>query len=106
VRIRILQAKDEDGHWYDDAYAFEDTTDHIVFRYNLTWEHIGSYYNGKLQETGVSLDEINTVIDPGDGMSWLLIEEVEDDQVESYLEALDEKCGIPKPRPIVQALPT
>lgn len=105
MRVRILQAKDEDDEWYDDAYAFENAAGQVIFRYNLTWERIGSYYNSKLQETDVSLDEIDTVIDPGDEMRWLPIEEIPDNQVEVYLEALDEKCAIPKPRPITQALP-
>ena len=106
MKIRILQAKDKDGQWYDDAYAFEDTHSEVVFRYNLTWENIGSYYNSKLQETGISLDEIDTVINPGDKMSWLPVTEIADDQVEAYLEAINEKCAIPKPGPISQALPT
>jgi hypothetical protein len=105
MRVRVIQAKDEDGQWYDDAYAFERSDGQVVFRYNLAWENIGSYYNGRLQETGISLDEVDTVINPGNEMRWLPVEEIVDEQIKSYLEALDERCAIPKPGPIAQALP-
>lgn len=62
MKVRILQFRDEDGQWYDEAYAFEDSTGQVTFRYNLTWERIGSVYNGKLKESGVTLDQIETVI--------------------------------------------
>jgi hypothetical protein len=101
MRVRTLQIKDDDGQWYDEGYAFEDETGQIFFRYNLLWERIGSFYNGKLKETGVSLEAIETVIEPNnDALRWLPIAVVEADQVETYLEQLDEACAIPKPQPI------
>jgi hypothetical protein len=33
-------------------------------------------------------------------MRWLPVEAVEADQVETFLAELDERCAIPKPRPI------
>jgi hypothetical protein len=36
-------------------------------------------------------------------MRWLSIEVIEDDQVEAFLEELNEACAIPKPRPISMA---
>lgn len=104
MRVRILQAKDDDNTWYDDAYAFEDSAGQVVFEYNLTWEKIGSYYNGKLRESGVSLDQIEMVIDPGERMQWLPVQTVADEEAEVFLEALNEACAIPKPRSIKQRL--
>jgi hypothetical protein len=103
MRLRRLQRKDEEG-WYDDAYAFEDDADEVIFRYNLTWERIGSRYNGKLRESRVSLAEIETVIEPNEGLRWLPIEVIAEEEVESFLAALDETCAIPKPRPIALTL--
>ncbi len=102
MRLRRLQRKDDE--WYDDAYAVEDSTGQVIFHYNLTWERIGSFYNGQLQETGVSLEEIETVIQPSDGLRWLPIEVIAEEEVESFLEALDEACDIPKPRSIAHTL--
>lgn len=99
-----MQFKDDDGQWYDDAYAFENDAGQVVFRYNLTWEQVGSIYNGKLQETDVSLEEIETVIMPGDEWRWLPIEVVAKEEAASFLKALDEICDIPKPRSIAHCL--
>lgn len=106
MRLRRLQFKDDDGQWVDDAYAFENNAGQVIFRYNLTWEQVGSIYNGKLQETGVSLEEIETVIMPGDEWRWLPIEVVAEEEAASFLEALDEVCAIPKPRSIAHRLAT
>lgn len=103
MRLRRLQFKDDDEQWYDDAYAVEDKARQVIFHYNLTWEQVGSIYNGKLKETGASLEEIETVIMPGDEWRWLPIEVIAEEEVESFLEALDEACAIPKPQPISMA---
>lgn len=99
MKVRRLQRKDDEGQWYDDAYAVEESPGLVVFHYNLTWEKIGSYYNGKLKRSGVSLGEIETVIQPTRGLRWLPIELVEE-ETKSFLERLDEACAIPKPLPI------
>lgn len=104
MRLRRLKFKDDDGQWYDDAYAFENNAGQVIFRYNLTWEQVGSIYNGKLQETGVSLEEIETVIMSGDEWRWLPIEVVAEEEAASFLETLDEACAIPKPRSIAHRL--
>ena len=102
MRLRRLQYQEDDGQWYD-AYAFEDHTSQVIFRYNLTWEQVGSIYNGKLQETNIPLEEVETVIMPGDEWRWLPIEVIAEDQVETFLEQLEEVCAIPKPQPISTA---
>jgi hypothetical protein len=43
MKVRRLQRKDDEGQWYDDAYAVEESSGQVVFHYNLTWEKIGSY---------------------------------------------------------------
>lgn len=97
MRIRILEAKDEDGRWYQEAYAYEADPGQVLFVYNLLWERVGSYYNDKLKETGISLEKIETVIEPdNDDLRWLPVEVIEENEVEAYLEKLDETCGIPK----------
>jgi hypothetical protein len=106
MKLRRLQRQDKQDRWYDDAYAFEDSEGQVIFRYNLTWDRVGSIYNGKLQESGVSLAEIETVLQPGDRFRWLPLEVIEEDEVETFLEALDEACAIPKPRSIAKALAT
>ena len=103
MKLRRLQRRDETG-WYDDAYAFEDETGRVIFRYNLTWERTGSVYNGKLQETGATLEEIETVIKPNEGLRWLPLEVIPAEKVTSFLVALDEACAIPKPHPISRTL--
>jgi hypothetical protein len=95
MKLRRLQVKDEDGQWYDDAYAFEDDTGRVIFRYNLTWERIGSRYNGRLQKNGVSLEQIEPVIPPHDGLRWLPVEIIEEKELASYLAVLDRTCAIP-----------
>ena len=107
MRVRILQITDENDdqlEWYDDAYVYEDDQGQVVFRYNLAWDRVGSKINGQLQETGISLDEIETLIPANEDLRWLPVEEVADDQAEAYLEELDHRCAIPKPRSIADKL--
>ncbi len=108
MRARILQRKDDDGQWFDDCYALENSDGQVKFETNLTWEKIGLYYNRKLQETGVSLDEIETVLMPGneEDWRWLPVEVVEENESETFLEDLNERCCIPKPRSIADRLQT
>jgi hypothetical protein len=105
MKVRRLQRQDKRDQWYDDAYAYENETGQVIFCYNLTWDRVGSTYNGKLQESGVSLEAIETVLQPGDRFRWLPVEVVAEEEVEAFLEALDEACAIPKPRPIKMVHP-
>lgn len=104
MKVRRLQTTDNQSDWYNDAYALEDEQGRVVFHYNLGWERIGSYYNGQLQESGVTLAEIERVINPGKAWRWQLIEEVAAEEAEAFLEALNEACAIPKPRSIAHKL--
>jgi hypothetical protein len=60
--------------------------------------------NGQIRDAGISLEGIETVIPPGDGLRWLPIEAIAKEAAEAFLASLDERCGIPKPRSIAQAL--
>jgi hypothetical protein len=100
MRVRILQRKFED-EWLADAYVYEDKDNNLIFRYNLTWESMGSKYAGKMKEAQVTLEEIETILPDGDRMRWLDIETIPDDQRETFLEQLDERCCIPRPQPNV-----
>ena len=99
MKIRILEAKDEDQRWYQEAYVYETVSGQLKFIYNLLWERVGAYYNNKIIETGVSLEEIETVIEPdNDNLRWLPVEVIEDHEIETFLAKLDISCGIPKAR--------
>ena len=100
MRVRRLQRKDEDGVWYDDAYAFENGKQPVTFRYNLTLGRVGSNHNGQIKEQNILLDEIEKVIPEGEYVRWLNIEVIEEEQAETYLDMLDQICYIPKPRSI------
>jgi hypothetical protein len=104
MKLRKLQRLDEDGVWFGDAYAFENSEGQVVFQYNLAWGRVGAACNVKLRESGVSLEEIETVISSGDELRWLPVEVIEEEEVEAFLAALDEACAIPKPRSIAHAL--
>jgi hypothetical protein len=82
----------------------EDEVGQLSFCYNLTWDRIGVKYSDRLQASGISLDEIETVLELGDSLRWLAIEEVEDAQAEAFLKELDERCAIPQPRSIAEQL--
>lgn len=104
MKIRRLQRRDENAQWYDDAYAYENDNGQITFRYNLTWESVGARYDRKFKESGISLEDIETILSlDGQTMRWLSIEVIEDDQVEAFIEGLNKACAIPKPRPISMA---
>jgi len=103
MRVRILQRK-FDHEWLDDAYVYEDQAKNLVFRYNLTWESMGSKYAGQIQEAKVTLAEIETILPNGERMRWLAIETIPDDERETFLEKLDERCCIPRPQPKVVAV--
>ena len=99
IRIRLLQRKNDESQWYDDAYVLENQEGELTFHYNLTWERTGSNINGKLQQNDnlITLENIETLIAPNQGLRWLDIEQIPDDQIEAFLEELDERCAIPKP---------
>ena len=104
MRLRKLQRLDEDGTWFDDAYAFENNEGQVIFRYNLAWGRVGAAYNVKIQAARIQLEEIETIIQPSDGLRWLPIEIIAEEAVEAHLAALDEACAIPKPRSIARTL--
>ena len=95
MKIRRLQRRDENNQWYGDAYVYENDEGQIIFRYNLTWESVGARYNKKFKETGVSLEDIETIM-PLDGqtMRWLPIEVVEEkNTIDPIVDAECPKCG-------------
>jgi hypothetical protein len=99
MRVRRLQRR-LDGVWYDDAYAYEDGNGQVVFRYNLTWERIGSHMNRLLRDADASLENIETIISSGEDLRWTPIESIHPDQAAAYFAALDQACAIPKPQPV------
>lgn len=106
MKIRRLQRKDEYNQWYDDAYVYEDEEGRLIFNCNLTWESVGRRYYRKFKESGLSIEEVETILSlDGQSMRWLPTEVIAADQVETYLENLDERCAIPRPRsmPIAKA---
>jgi hypothetical protein len=98
MRIRRLQRKLDRNRWDDDAYAYEDENGRVRFRYNLTWERMGSYYNELLERSDVALETIESAMPCGKTLRWLPIEVIDDAQAEAYLAALDELCAIVTPR--------
>ncbi len=104
MKIRRLQRKDEHDQWYDDAYVYEDKDGQVIFRCNLTWESVGRRYYRVFKESGIPIEEIETVLSlDGQTMRWLELEVITDDQIEVFLEKLDETCAIPKPRSVTMA---
>ena len=68
-----------------------------MFAYNVvSWGRVGAELNDKLQESKISLEEIETIISIGDRLRWLPIEIIQDTTIKSYLTQLDELCGFPK----------
>lgn len=100
IRVRLLQSKDEQDGWYDDSFMVEDEQGNLTFHYNLTWGRVGARINGKLKTGDFTLEEIEAVLPLGENQRWLDIVEVKDDQSEVFLEELDERCAIPKPRSV------
>ena len=104
MKVRRLQRKDEHGQWYDDAYVYEDEAEQVIFCCNLTWESVGRHYYRAFKESGIRIEDVETVLSlDGRTMRWLPVEVIEADQVEAFLGELDEACAIPKPRPISKA---
>ena len=98
MRVRILQ-RHLDDEWLDEAYVYEAQDNNLVFRYNLTWESMGSKYAGQIQAAQVTLEDLETILPHGDKMRWLEIETILDDDRDMFLEKLDERCCIPRPQP-------
>lgn len=103
VRIRRLQRKDEMGKWYDDSYAIESLDGKIHFRYNLAWDVIGSRYYGKIQQSGVPLEQVHLVLNEP-GLKWLPVETLDLD-FDQATEMLDPQFHIPRPKKKVPAHP-
>ena len=99
MKIRILQRLNEDQSWYDDAYAYEDETGQVVLRYNLTWERIGDDCAAYVEEHGIALEALETIIPPHASLRWLPVSTIDGDAAEAYLDELDKACAIPYPRP-------
>lgn len=104
MKIRRLQRRDEDGIWFDDAYALEDEQGQVTFYYNLTWERLGAEINRQLQTESVSLDNLERLIPASDDVRWQEPELVTLPDPAEFLAALNEACAIPKARPVVQTL--
>ena len=90
MRIRKLQLLDNRKGWFDDAYAYENDANQVIFRYSFGWGRMGAFYNGQLKKFGASLENIESVIHPTQGLRWLPIEEVDDHQVDDYLADFNE----------------
>lgn len=104
MKIRRLQRKDEHEQWYDDAYVYENEDGQVIFCCNLTWESVGRRYYKAFQESGVPIEDVETVLSlDGRTMRWLPLEVIADDQVALFLEKLDEACDIPGPRSVTMA---
>lgn len=104
IRVRLLQTKDTQDEWYDDSYMVESPDGKLSFHYNLTWDRVGARINSQLKTGDFILEEIEAVLPTGENQQWLEIVEVEDDRSESFLEELDARCAIPKPRSIKDSL--
>lgn len=104
MRLRRLQSIADDGQqWLEEAYAYELPDGSVRFRYNpMVWEGLGARHNRTLKAQGTSLEQIETVIQTGDRLRWLAIEELEGDP-EEIKARLDEACRIPKPQRITVA---
>jgi len=84
--------------WLDEAYAYEQPDGTVRFRYNpMVWEGVGVRHNRTLKAQGTPLEEIETVILPGDRLCWLEIEVIEGD-LEIIKARLDEAYQIPRPQ--------
>ena len=106
IRVRLPQRKNDEGQWYDDAYILENKEHELTFHYNLTWERTGANINHQLQQNNVliTLENIEGLIAPNQGLRWLEIEHIPDHLTETFLEELDERCAIPNPRSIADRL--
>ena len=104
MKIRRFQVLDEDQQWLDEAYAYEKPDGQVGFRYNvLTWGRVGASINQKIEQQGIQLESIETIVPPDDETRWLDIEDIEG-QPGEIKAALDEVCQFPKPRSIAHKL--
>ena len=104
MRIRRLQQLLDD-QWEDHGYAYEREDGRASFRYNtLVWGQIGARYNVQLREAKTKLEDVHTIIPPGDRLQWLEIEEIDGDP-EGIKARLDEACQIPRPMKVGSAKP-
>ncbi len=101
VRIRRLQARDERGKWYPEAYAIETPESKIVLRYPLTWEYLGGRYNAQIAERNLALAELEQVLS-GRKLRWLAVETLPLDY-EQALAVLDRECHVPTKQKAVVA---
>ncbi|MEM7031180.1 MAG: hypothetical protein AAF629_16575 [Chloroflexota bacterium] len=105
MKVRKLQRRNEDDTWFDDAYVYEDERGQVIFCYNLAWEQMGSFYARKMQEMGITIEQVEMVIIENEDLRWLPFEIIDDSKVEAYLDQLDQACSIPYQRPEKKTLP-
>ena len=96
MKVRKLQRLDEAGVWFDDAYAYEDKQGQTIFRYNLAWGRVGARHNRALRQQQTPLEQIETIIPPGEGLRWLPLETIPAEEVPAFLAHLNEACAIPQ----------
>ncbi len=94
IHIRRLQRRDEQGEWYDDSYAIENSDGKVTFRYNLSWEYLGGRLNYQIQQSGLPLEGLEQVFN-NPKMRWLPVEPVALD-FEQATELLDPQFHIPR----------
>ncbi len=99
VRIRRSERKDEKGTWKIDAYAIERSDGVVLFRYPLSWEHLGAEYNAQIREQKLNLLELEEILEARD-LRWDEIQTIDMDY-EEVRTRLDRECGIPSPGKIL-----
>lgn len=93
VRFRKLQRKGADGSWGADAYAIETESGRIVFRYPITWEHIGGLFNNRIDKEGPSLEDLDVLLDGSESLRWAKVETLEIEPSVA-IALLDVECGV------------
>lgn len=93
TRFRKLQRKGPDGSWDADAYTIETESGRIVFRYPITWEHIGGLFNNRIDKEGLSLEDLDVLLDGSEGLRWARVETLEIEPA-AAIALLDVECGV------------
>jgi hypothetical protein len=104
MKVRRLQRLNDKQQWVDCAYAYEKPDGQPYFRFNsVLWGHAGDRYNALLGKSDTKLEDIETVIKPGQTLRWLPIEQIAgtDDEIKAVL---DESCNFPKVRSVAKSV--